>query len=387
MATLEKLSILKAWAQVYIVAMVNNDSSPTSNVIKKLKNNTPNNNAQASANDDDFGDFESHGESLLALVKPELENLSTHWLAALRDYALLSLPPEYSSQLPHDGGAFYTPDTINSSKPHYLTSWPQILYAAALWLNSGGFSITEVENGNACASGTTDDTESNMSSYEKAQIITHGSVSADRFHLMFGICMEALCSTRTNEKLESVISCLKSLYTIFDSNWARNMITKSDGLMIELCNVLYRLILTRDSMEVQLLCIEIVKQTVLAAHESLDSEIKMRLQEFGNLDNQNDDNKTEAEYKKELDELGESEIEPGNSHVYTALEVILCLLARQLPALNPSQSTRLTTEHLQLQMQQNSNGLYKLSDDNHLLISIGIQTMEDLTKLCSPQGI
>jgi len=43
--------------------------------------------------EEDFGDFEFKGESLLNLVQPELMSLSQHWLAALRDHALLSLPP------------------------------------------------------------------------------------------------------------------------------------------------------------------------------------------------------------------------------------------------------------------------------------------------------
>ena len=43
--------------------------------------------------DEDFGKFESKGESLLTLVQPELSSLAEHWLAALRDHALLSLPP------------------------------------------------------------------------------------------------------------------------------------------------------------------------------------------------------------------------------------------------------------------------------------------------------
>lgn len=71
--------------------------------------------------------------------------------------------------------------------------------------------------------------------------------------------------------------------------------------------------------------------------------------------------------------------------MYAVLEVILCLLARQLPAMNPSQTTRLTTEHLQHQMNQ-SNGVFKLSDDNNMLVAQGLQSMEDLTKLCSPEG-
>lgn len=42
-------------------------------------------------------------DSLITLVQPELPSLSRLWLAMLRDYALLTLPAEFSSQLPPDG--------------------------------------------------------------------------------------------------------------------------------------------------------------------------------------------------------------------------------------------------------------------------------------------
>ena len=41
--------------------------------------------------DDEFGDS-AGGESLLSLVQPEMVTLSKHWLSALKDHALLSLP-------------------------------------------------------------------------------------------------------------------------------------------------------------------------------------------------------------------------------------------------------------------------------------------------------
>ncbi len=88
-STLEKLAILKAWAEVYAVA------------VKEV--------------DGEIGEREEgkDGEdSLLALVTPELAGLVAHWLAALRDSALLSLPAEFASQLPPDGGAYYTSESI-----------------------------------------------------------------------------------------------------------------------------------------------------------------------------------------------------------------------------------------------------------------------------------
>ncbi|XP_038116555.1 HEAT repeat-containing protein 5B isoform X3 [Culex quinquefasciatus] len=397
MATLEKLSILKAWGQVYIMAMMGNGTAPASLMLKTLSSSSTNMAPIANELDEEFGDFESRGESLLSLVQPELDNLSTHWLAALKDYALLSLPTEYASQLPHDGGSFYTNDTMNLAKPHYLTSWPPILYAAALWLNAEGFARSENE-----ASAATEEDKANANDVDSikaidkmnqnvsggggtttSSAISHGSLSADRFHLMFGICMEALCSTRTNEKLDSVIACLQSLYTMFDSKWSRLMLTKNKSLPVELCNVLHRLILTRDSIEVQYLCILILKQTITAANESLEVEKQDKLAEEGatnKTDNGNDEN-------PDIDNLGEGgeegEILPGKSHVYAAMEVVLCLLARQIPAMNPSQSARVANEQLQRQAR---NGLFKLSEDNSLLVAIAIQSMSDLTKLCSPTG-
>ncbi len=50
------------------------------------------------------GSASASGESLLSLVTPELSALIWHWLAALRDSALLSLPPEFGTQLPQEGG-------------------------------------------------------------------------------------------------------------------------------------------------------------------------------------------------------------------------------------------------------------------------------------------
>uniref|UniRef100_A0A182S6N7 HEAT repeat-containing protein 5B n=1 Tax=Anopheles maculatus TaxID=74869 RepID=A0A182S6N7_9DIPT len=425
MATLEKLSILKAWGQVYIMAMVGHGAAPASQMLKTLSTVGTGNHSQLAvpsaaqpkefsrlAFDDEFGDFESRGESLLSLVQPELENLSKHWLAALKDYALLSLPAEYASQLPHDGGAFYTNDTMNLSKPHYLISWPPILYAAALWLNAEGFQqddhqqspqlSREQEEDKANANDAPSTAASSASA--KGQTVTtttttisHGSVSADRFHLIFGICMEALCSTRTNEKLDSVVACLQSLYTVFDSAWSREMLMQNKTLPVELCNVLHRLILTRDSVEVQYLCISILKQTIAAANECLErekeEERRQKLTAAGeddvNGEAENGNSVTDP-HTLDVDYLGEGgeegEILPGKSLVYAVLEVVLCLLARQIPGMNPSQSTRVANEQLQRQLAQAQNGLIKLGDDNSLLVASAIQSLTDLPTLCSPLG-
>ena len=78
-STLEKLSILKAWAEVYIVSM-------DAEHLGKDKE------AEAGSGDEDFGDFNSPDSgppseeitSLTGLVAAELPSLSKHWLAALK---------------------------------------------------------------------------------------------------------------------------------------------------------------------------------------------------------------------------------------------------------------------------------------------------------------
>lgn len=321
------------------------------------------------------------------MVKPELDNLSQHWLAALKDHALLLLPPEFASQLPHDGGAFYTNDTMNSSKPHYLGSWSQILYAASLWLNSTGFHSPV--DGSVDADGneeaTTKDAENEKTTNNNSSGLqcSHGSIRADRFHLVFGIAMEAICSTRSNEKLEAVLACLQSMFTLFDGAWAREQLFKDRSLAIELCNVLHRIILTRDSLEAQLLCIEILKRVIQAAKEALEHEKEEKLSQI-------EDNELKTEMQKDLDLLGEGgdsgEITPGQSVVYAVLEVCLCLFVRQIPSMNPSTTLRLTNEHLQHQIKINSNGTITLAEDNSLLVAHALQCLENLIRLCSPKG-
>ncbi|XP_030374893.1 HEAT repeat-containing protein 5B isoform X2 [Scaptodrosophila lebanonensis] len=396
MATLEKLSILKAWAEVYIVAMVSNGKAPASLLQKKLTATTNNLTLLVSGLDLDEGSFhgsggacgdygEGRGESLLGLVQPELENLSTHWLAAMKDHAMLLLPVEFQSQLPHDGGAFYTTDTINSAKPHYMSSWPPILYAASLWLRDEGFALHLQTSSLAASSASSSPTSTEAIEESNNNNITHGSLSADRFHMIFGICMEALCSIRISDKPKNIISCLHALHTIFDSDWARQQLIKDKTLTIELCNVLHRQILTRDELLVQLLCVEILKQTIQAAREDLQ-----RRRAALESDNAND-----AQSTAQLGEGGDSgTITPGSSHVYAVLEVCLCVFVRQIPSMNPSKQTNggagqtagIQFDYAYAKHNAAASFFSVLGDDNGMLVASGLQCVEELAELCSPRG-
>ncbi|KZC10298.1 HEAT repeat-containing protein 5B [Dufourea novaeangliae] len=360
--TLERLAILKAWAEVYVVAMIRDGAALNSK-------DTFNQNANQvdDGNDEDFGKFEFQTESLLSLVQPELLSLSQYWLAALRDHALLSLPPEFSSQLPHDGGAFYTTDTMDSARPHYAESWAPILHAATLWLNAKGFGLeetmTEVQTSNAANNNNNNN-----------DVSAKTNTNVERFHLLFGICMEALCSPRTSESSQNIETCLNALYTLLDSAWARKVLITDRSLPIELCNVLHRMLLTRESYVIQMIVMEVLKQVMKAAQEDLAERKTNKLKEITPA-------QEESNEIQDVDLLGEGEeggeLVPGKSLVFAILEVCLCLLVRQIPALNPNPGG--TTAIL-------SQRGYMPSEESGKLIAAALSTMESLPNLCSPQG-
>ncbi|KAF7405269.1 hypothetical protein HZH66_004175 [Vespula vulgaris] len=367
LSTLERLAILKAWAEVYVVAMIKDGTALNSH-----NTSITNVNRTDDSTGEEFGEFEFQNESLLSLVQPELLSLSQYWLAALRDHALLSLPPEFSSQLPHDGGAFYTTDTMESARPYYAESWAPILHAAALWLNARGFGISNTNDETKTSNVSSNNINNNNNNNNN--ISTKIDTNVERFHLLFGICMEALCSPRSSESTQNIETCLNALYTLLDSVWARKILITDKSLSIELCNVLHRLLLTRGNYVIQMVTMEVLKQVMKAAQEDLTEKKKEKLKELSPTQEENNET-------IELDLLGEGgetgELIPGKSLVFALLEVCLCLLVRQIPALNPNPGS--ATAIL-------SQKGYIPTEESGKLIASALNVMESLPVLCSPQG-
>uniref|UniRef100_A0A6Q2XDC3 HEAT repeat-containing protein 5B n=1 Tax=Esox lucius TaxID=8010 RepID=A0A6Q2XDC3_ESOLU len=258
--TMEKLSVLKAWAEV-----------------------TTHTHTHTRLND------RNH---LILLVQPELPSLSRLWLAVLRDYALLTLPAEFSSQLPPDGGAFYTPETIDTARLHYRASWAPVLHAVALWLSSTGFRAGEGDEEAPAVSmqapGATIYPQGNPVAQSTEELVK------DRMHLMLG----------KRHTLELMMNYRK---------WRGYL------LGVELLNVLHRLLLTRDPPDVQLQVTTVVQETIRATQEH------RRLLEDGG----------EKESTFTLGEGGETgELLPGKSLVFAAMELLVFVLVRHLPQLN-----------------------------------------------------
>ena len=206
--TVEKLAVLRAWSDVYIIA-------------KKRKNT----------------------ENLLSLVQPELALLSHHWSIALKDYAFLSLPNDYSSQLPIEGGAFYHADLVESSRPVYREHFTKILLAYSIWLNDIDFNIDP-------ANQKLSDTE-RLEQKEKL------------FFMLLGLSLEHLSNTTGLAKLndETIETILESIVYLLNTSEAKLLLSsKKSGLLVEILSILYKVKLTRDVMAINLLVIQIVNE-------------------------------------------------------------------------------------------------------------------------------
>ncbi|XP_064421043.1 HEAT repeat-containing protein 5A [Latimeria chalumnae] len=353
-STMETLAVLKAWAEVYIVAL---ERKKEHGCKQKDLLNFGNSSGDVSV------------DGLLSLVQAELGTLSKLWLAALQDYALLTLPPEYSSQLPVGGGAFYTVETIESARPHYYSSWAPILHATALWLNSTGFIVTDADEGVANLSRPVTPTTMGQNSTSLAAIKSPEDINTDRFHLILGISIEFLCSPRSDAPIESIIACLYALKALLDVPWPRSKMGNDQDLGVELLIVLHRLILTRESLPIQLAVLDVVRQILFAAQEHVKE--KRRSAEV-------DDGAAE---KETLPEFGEGRdtggLVPGKSLVFATLELSLCILVRKLPQLNPKLLGSLSGK---------SGKPQALSVDDSRLVSAALSILSGLPAVCSPAG-
>ena len=109
--------------------------------------------------------------NIFKIIMKKKSPISSFELFSYFEVLLLTFS-EFSSQLPSEGGAFYTVDTMDSSRPHYKRAWPAILYAASLWLKETGFTSVDKEESRPA----------NMKADES---------DSDRFHLLLG---EYICS-------------------------------------------------------------------------------------------------------------------------------------------------------------------------------------------------
>ncbi|XP_078133588.1 HEAT repeat-containing protein 5A isoform X2 [Sander vitreus] len=356
-ATMETLAVLKAWAEVYIVAVQRSSQKESPNRMADLSVSSSLANRGSGS--------ESEGAGLLKLVQSDLLTLSRLWLAALQDYAMLTLPQENASQLPATGGSFYTAETLNQARAHYSSSWAPMLHATSLWLHSTGFLMS-------------DDTPVNLSRPATPTSMgrTGGGakspedINTDRLHLILGISVEFLCSPHSDDQMENITSCLRALQALLDVPWPRAKIGSDQALSVELLSVLHRLMVTRESVSVQLAVLDLLRQIVTATQEHVREKRHSAEVDDG------------AAEKETLPEFGEGRdtggLIPGRSLVFGALELCLCVLVRKLPQLSPKLAGTSPTGP--------GGSVWSLTDSDCRLVASALCVLSELPSVCSPEG-
>ncbi|XP_028994426.1 HEAT repeat-containing protein 5A isoform X2 [Betta splendens] len=352
-ATMETLAVLKAWAEVYIVAVHRSRPAHGSGRSADLSGSPANHSSG------------SGGAGLLKLVQSELSTLSRLWLAALQDYSLLSLPQEYASRLPAQGGCFYTAETLTQARVHYSSCWAPILQATALWLHSTGFVISD----DTPASLSRPATPTSMGQTGSAAHKSPEDINSDRLHLILGISVEFLCSPHSEDQMAHITSCLRALQTLLDVPWSRAKISSDQALSVELLSVLHRLMVTRESASVHLAVLDLLQQIVMAAQEHVRERRHSAEVDDG------------AAEKDTLPEFGEGRdtggLVPGRSLVFGALELCLCVLIRKLPQLSPKLAGTSTGP---------GGSVWSLSDSDCHLVASALSVLSELPSICSPEG-
>lgn len=314
----------------------------------------------------------------MELLDPHLPGLSQYWLAALKDQAYLSLPPQFITQLPPSGGTFYSNDVMDCVKPYYQDNWPSLLHAAAMWLASKGFSSLEKSSAEKGKS---------LPQQPPPQLIPQGSqmlppgvptglvpktdARHDYFHLVLGLAVQSLCIPATLDEPQTVAHCLRAIKRLFKANFSRELLASDSQLSIEVLSVMHRILLTCQSkpmhtvaLEIALLLGEALKQS--AESPPAPSEV---------------DSSDDISTKFTL----ESNLEPGKSCVYALLEVSACCLLSLIPDLKPKDNaagtTTTTTSTVAAQPPR------PLTSDENIVISHAIKVLVLAASLCAPDAI
>lgn len=344
-ATLEKLSILKAWAEVYVTA-IEQDRMKNENVEAR-----------------DHYDYNGSG-SLLSLVEPEANSLIAYWLAMLNDSALLALPAHYSDQFLNRGGAFFNAHSAEACREYYQICWPPILLACSTWLSKNNFELPSgIE----------------LSSETAAVWRDEGNVS--RFYLLIGIAVESLSNKTRQIEDETIQMSVKSLTRLLSCEWCQLHLMSDVPAVIEILYVLHRSVLTRDCLSTQLQCIECVGSIIDAA------QLAIRICASRDISNGNLESEDTLRKIPNVLFAGEEGGKDGNINKdgvktisYAILELAVCAIFKQMPQINSAQlkTNSLAALHLRKVGRLPAEG-------THLVIK-SMQILVQIPSLCSPHS-
>ena len=194
MITLETLSVLGAWAEVYYRSVFPQSSSENDTLLSR---------------------------SLQPLVEPHLPQLSASWFDALYDFSLLSLPPAQLCMTRAQQCHYFSLDSAEQARGIYRQHWTKVLKACAIWLSQA----------------SRDETDRYM-----------GQPLVDKLTLILGCVSQVLFFPLSIERDDILLSCLFALETVLKSSWILRVFANKVQIPSELLSILHRLALAKQDM-------------------------------------------------------------------------------------------------------------------------------------------
>ena len=189
---------------------------------------------------------------------------------------------------------------------------------------------------------------------------------------------------------------------LYSSEWARGQLGATPPLLVELCNVLHRQLLTREAVTTQARVLAVVSLASKAAVQGLAASRRAKLKQLfpanqvtlytqRRSESKVCDTTQEPEEGREpaaIADLGEGGeeglIKPGQAVSFAVLEVCLAVLVRYLPAVSP----RAAQSSSVIAMQARGRTRYSacLTPDQAGLVGAAVGVVAGLPTLLSPAG-
>ena len=302
----------------------------------------------------------------MELLDPHLPRLSQYWLAAVKDQAYLSLPPQFCSQLPPSGGTFYSNDVMDCVKPYYQDNWPSLLHAAAIWLASKGFA--SLEKSPESIGGTPQTQLIPQGSQVPPPVVPSGLVPNtdarhDYFHLILGLAVRSLCIPATLDEPQTVAHCLRAVKRLLKAAFSHELLSSDSQLSIEVLSVMHRLLLTCQSKSMHIVALEVALLVGEALKQSTESTPTI-----------GEESDSASRFTVE------SNLETGKSCVYSLLKVSACCLLSLVPNLKPKDMAGVQNSAIVTQQPR------PLSSEEIVVISQAVKVLVLATSLCSPDA-
>lgn len=293
-----------------------------------------------------FGDSQS-GRGAIELVSPQLPILSHYWMAALKDYAYLTLPAQFGSQLPPSGGTFFSLHMISLVRPYYESNWASLLHSAAIWAKA--FGLVKQESSQTSSSIV----PLFAATIPLTDIAPPTDERHDTFHLLLGLAVQSLCTSAVLDSAHTVKSCLLAVQQLVGTTLAQSVFRSETELVIELLSLLHRLLVTCQAPSLRLLDLQIAALVSAGLKDTGGGE--------------------------EMEKFQETKMEHGRSCCFTLLEISSCCLFQLVPSMRPA-SVQLPHHP------QSTNKREPLAVELEM-IAVAVQLLPTALSLCAPEAL